>query len=124
MYNKIRAKLEKELENISQKDDYSISDIDILKTITGTLKNIDMICCNEEEYSRGNMHDTYDNGHSYRHYVRGHYSRGNDYSQRKEYSNGRELDGDRLSEIERLMREATSEREREALRITMGMLSK
>ena len=44
--------------------------------------------------------------------------------QRKDYIRDREFDGDRLSELEHLMREATSEREREALRITMGMLNK
>ena len=52
------------------------------------------------------------------------YSRGDDYLQRKDYIRDREFDGDRLSELERLMREATSGREREALRITMGMLNK
>lgn len=124
MYNKIREKLERELEDISRKESYSNSDVDLLKKLTGAIKNIDMICCEEDEYSRGDMHDAYDNGHSHRHYVRGHYSRGNDYSQRRDYSRGREREGDSINELERLMHEATSEREREALRIAIDMLNK
>lgn len=124
MYNNIREKLERELENISKKENYSGSDIDYLKKLTGTIKNLDIICCNEDEYSRGNMNDAYDNGHSYRHYVRGHYSRDNDYSQKRDYSRSREREGDSINELEHLMREATSEREREALRIAIDMLNK
>lgn len=101
---KLKEKLWKELDEISDKPDLSAGDLEAAHKLTDTIKNIDKICMLEEEsgYSKdgewaADMRGTYGRGSSYanrgQHYVRGHYSRDDrrmdkDYSGRR-YSRGR-----------------------------------
>lgn len=83
---KLKEKLWKELDEISDKPDLSAGDLETAHKLTDTIKNIDKICMLEEEggYSQAgewtaDMSGTYGRGTSYanrgQHYVRGHYSR-------------------------------------------------
>ena len=82
---KLKEKLWKELDEISDKPDLSAGDLEAAHKLTDTIKNIDKICMLEEEggYSHdgawnADMRGTYGRGYSSanrgQHYVRGHYS--------------------------------------------------
>lgn len=134
----LREMLCDELDEIAKKQEMSAGDLETVHKLTDTIKNIDKIIIMDEDggYSqagdwemegRGN----YGRGNSYasrgKHYVRGHYSRdGGDYSERRRDSMGRySRDGakDRMIEhLERMMNEAGSEKERDAIRRCMGHL--
>lgn len=111
MYDKLKDTLHKEMEEFERKSSLSVSDLEKLKMLSGTLKNIGEICLMEEGYSEAGYYDDgtdYGRGASYanrgKHYVRGHYSRdgrngqGDDYSSRRD-SRGRYSRDDGRSEM-------------------------
>ncbi|MCD8088214.1 MAG: hypothetical protein LUE22_06480 [Oscillospiraceae bacterium] len=122
-FEKIREKLCLELEELAHKE-LGVGDLEILHKLTDTLKNIDKIEMLESEegysqrgYSResGNsQRGSYSRGNSYanrgEHYVRGHYSR-----------NGYSRSG-MMEHLERLMDEADTKQEREAIRRCMEQI--
>lgn len=109
----LREKLSEELENIAKKSELGAGDLDILHKLTATIKNIDKISMLEESgYSRAgeweaDMRGTYGHGNSYanrgKHYVRGHYSRGDAREEMK-------------ASLEEMMRETDDDRTRTAIR--------
>lgn len=113
---KLKEKLWKELDEISDKPDLSAGDLETAHKLTDTIKNIDKICMLEEDggYSHdgewtADMRGSYGRGSSYanrrRHLVRSHYSRdGRDgdmdgYSSRHRDSRGRYSREDGRSEM-------------------------
>lgn len=92
-----------ELEEIAKKNELSIGDLEIAQKLTDTIKNIDKIVMLEDEegYSRGGDWEArgrYNEGgssyaHRGKHYVRGHYSRGDGYSSHNSSSLMDELEG-------------------------------
>lgn len=138
----LRDMLCEELEEIAKKPEMSAGDLETVHKLTDTIKNIDKICMMEEDggYSqagdwevqgRGN----YGNGSSYanrgKHYVRGHYSRDNErraynrdssrggYSRDRYSRDGYSMDGAKdqmVAQLESMMEDAGSEKEREAIR--------
>ncbi len=120
-----------ELDEIAKKPEMSAGDLETVHKLTDTIKNIDKICMLEEdgEYSRTGDWEmegrgTYGSGNSYanrgKHYVRGHYSR-----ERRDNRGRYSRDGakDRMMEhLDEMMREAGSEKEREAIRYCMSQL--
>lgn len=137
----MRELLCKEFEEIAQKGELNVGDLDIIHKLTDTIKNIDKIEMFEESggYSRaaeweggirGHSYDeggsSYGGGYSGRHYVRGHYSRegggGGGYSGRRGYSrdDGREQ---MMQEMEQLMQQAEG-RQREIIKRAMEELKK
>lgn len=136
---KLKEKLWKELEEISDKPDLSAGDLETAHKLTDTIKNIDKICMLEDgEYSEdgewtADMRGSYGRGASYanrgKHYVRGHYSRdgGRDgYSSRRD-SRGRYSRDDGRSEmmehLEMAMDSAT-EQDRDTIKRFMRQLEK
>ena len=132
--DKLKDKLCEELEEIARKSELSAGDLEMVHKLTDTIKNIDKIDMLEDDgYSqagdweaRGNYsRNSYNRGSSYanrgKHYVRGHYSR-----------DGRNTDGysradakDRMMEhLDEMMQEASSEKEREAIRRCMEQIEK
>ena len=131
----LKEKLCRELDEIARKPEMSAGDLETVHKLTDTIKNIDKIDMLEDDgysqagdweargkYSR--MDDRiYNRGSSYanrgKHYVRGHYSR-----------DGRNTDGysradakDRMMEhLNEMMQEASSEKEREAIRRCMAQI--
>lgn len=111
----LKEKLCRELKEVAQKLEMGAGDLELIHKLTDTIKNIDKISALEEGYSQ-----SYDRGNSYKHYVRGHYSR---YS--RDYSGGRySRDGkNRMMErLEEMMQEAGSDKEREAIRRCMSQM--
>lgn len=113
--DKLKEILCKELEEIAQKKELSVGDLDTVHKITDTIKNIlkiemleDGSYSRDDGYSRDgewetDMRGRYGRGNSYRmHYVRGHYSRddGREYSR----DEGREK---MMEHMERMMRDAS-----------------
>lgn len=108
----LKEMLCRELEELSQKDELSVGDLDLAHKLTDTIKNIDKIEMLESEdgYSRAGgweARGTYgrynDGGNSYarraQHYVRGHYSR----------------DSGMVEELENLKRRLPGQEERETV---------
>lgn len=126
-FEKIREKLCEELDELAHKE-LGVGDLEILHKLTDTLKNIDKIEMLEGEegysqrgYSRngGNsQRGSYSRGNSYanrgEHYVRGHYSRNG--------GNGGYSRSGMMEHLERLMDEARTEKEREAIRRCMEQI--
>lgn len=132
----LKEMLCRELEELAEKENLSMGDLDLAHKLTDTIKNIDKIVMLEEEkgYSRAGGWEergTYgrynDGGNSYvgrgEHYVQGHYSRdgqggsqGGGYSGRDGYSRGGE---DMMEELERLKQRATHQSEREMIQRMM-----
>lgn len=131
----LKEMLCRELEELAEKENLSMGDLDLAHKLTDTIKNIDKIVMLEEEkgYSRAGgweARGTYgrynDGGNSYagrgEHYVQGHYSRdgqGGGYSGRdggEGYSRGGE---DMMEELERLKQRATHQSEREMIQRMM-----
>ncbi len=123
----LRETLCKELDEIARKG-MSAGDLEAVHKLTDTVKNIDKICMLEEGGYSGageweaDMLGTYGRGSSYanrgKHYVRGHYSRDDGAS----YRGGRgrySRDGGKeemVSQLEMMMEDASSDRERQAIR--------
>ena len=118
----IREKLCRELDELAQKQEVGVGDLDILYKLTTTIKNIDKIemyegygrvdgYSRDDGYSRtgewgGAMRNSYNGGNSYR----GRYSRGNSGEMMRKH-------------IEDMMNSATDERTREVLQRTVDQLS-
>ena len=129
----LKDKLCQEQEEIARKPEMGAGDLELVHKLTDTIKNIDKICALEEDggYSEAGDYEggSYNRGSSYanrgKHYVRGHYSR-------EGYSNdGRGGRGGysrhdakeaMMEQMEMLMDQAGSEREREAIRRCMSQL--
>lgn len=112
----IREKLCRELDELAQKQEVGVGDLDILYKLTTTIKNIDKIemygqYSRDDGYSRtgelgGATRSSYNRGNSYR----GRYSRGNTSEMMKQH-------------LEDMMNSATDERTREVLQRTVEQLS-
>ncbi len=134
----LRETLCEELDEIARKPEMSAGDLEAVHKLTDTIKNIDKICMMEDNdgYSRAGDWEmegiAYGRGNSYanrgKHYVRGHYSRddGRDgYSMRggrRGYSRA-DGQGRMIDHLDQMMREAGSEKEREAIRRCMEQMS-
>ena len=120
--HELKEKLCEELEEIARKGDLGAGDLEIVHKLTDTIKNIDKIEMLEEDdgYSRaGNweadMRGTYARGSSYRGRKRdsmGRYSRDGRYS--------RHASPDMMDKLQTMMDNASTERERDAIRRLMN----
>lgn len=135
---KIRRMACDELDEIAEKDELTGGTLEIAHRLTDTIKNIDKICImgESEGYSQAGDWEmegrgSYGRGNSYAsrgsHYVRGHYSRDDGYSQRRDSMGRYSRDDARQSMIDQLgtmMETAGGDREREAIRRCMERLEK
>lgn len=120
--HELKEKLCEELEEIARKPEMSAGDLEAAHKLTDTIKNIDKIEMLEEDdgYSRaGNweadMRGTYARGSSYRGRKRdsmGRYSRDGRYS--------RHASPDMMDKLQTMMDNASTERERDAIRCLMN----
>ena len=120
--HELKEKLGEELEEIARKPEMSAGDLEAAHKLTDTIKNIDKIEMLEEDdgYSRaGNweadMRGTYARGSSYRGRKRdsmGRYSRDGRYS--------RHASPDMMDKLQTMMDNASTERERDAIRRLMN----
>lgn len=118
----LKEMLCRELDEIAQKQEMNAGDLETVHKLTDTIKNIDKIIVLEEdgEYSQAGDWEmegrgTYGRGSSYAnrrgsHYVRGHYSR----MDAKDHM---------MEQMESIMQEAESEKEREVIRRCMNQLA-
>lgn len=142
--HELKEKLHEELEEMAEKsDDMTFVDLEQLHKLTGTIKNIDMILEEESGYSERIDRDmTYGRGGSYnrggnRGNMGGGYSRDDGYSggdgmdggtsyRRKRDSRGRYSRDDGrdhlVNQLEDMMEDAGSDRDREAIRRCMEQL--
>ena len=129
----LKGKLCKELDEIARKPEMGAGDLEIIHKLTDTIKNIDKIDMLEDDgYSQAGYRDggsSYNRGSSYanrgKHYVRGHYSR-DGYSMEGRGNRGGYSRHDAkeamMEQMEMLMEQAGSEREREAIRRCISQL--
>ena len=129
----LKDKLCKELDEIARKPEMGAGDLEIIHKLTDTIKNIDKIEMLEDGgYSQAGYRDggsSYNRGSSYanrgKHYVRGHYSR-DGYSMEGRGNRGGYSRHDAkeamMEQMEMLMEQAGSEREREAIRRCISQL--
>ena len=129
----LKDKLCKELDEIARKPEMGAGDLEIIHKLTDTIKNIDKIDMLEDDgYSQAGYRDggsSYNRGSSYanrgKHYVRGHYSR-DGYSMEGRGNRGGYSRHDAkeamMEQMEMLMEQAGSEREREAIRRCISQL--
>ena len=120
--HELKEKLCEELEEIARKPEMSAGDLEAAHKLTDTIKNIDKIAMLEEDggYSRAgdweaDMRGTYARGSSYRGRKRdsmGRYSRDGRYS--------RHASPDMMDKLQTMMDNASTEREREAIRRLMN----
>ena len=127
--DKLRDKLCDELEEIARKGELGAGDLEIVHKLTDTIKNLDKIEMLEDGgYSQAgdweaDMRGTYGRGSSYRGRKRdsmGRYSR-EGRGGRGGYSRNDAKEA-MMEQMEMLMDQAGSEREREAIRRCMGQL--
>ena len=126
----LKDKLCKELDEIARKPEMGAGDLEIIHKLTDTIKNLDKIEMLEDDGG-------YSQAGDWEADMRGTYGRGSSYRGRKRDSMGRysrEGRGGRggysrhdakeamMEQMERLMDQAGSEREREAIRRCMGQL--
>ena len=126
----LKDKLCKELDEIARKGELGAGDLEIIHKLTDTIKNIDKIEILEEDGGYSQAGDWEMEG-------RGSYNRGSSYRGQRRDSRGRysrEGRGSRggysrhdakeamMEQMEMLMEQAGSEREREAIRRCMGQL--
>ena len=131
--HELKDKLCKELDEIARKPEMGAGDLEIIHKLTDTIKNIDKIDMLEDDgYSQAGHRDggsSYNRGSSYanrgKHYVRGHYSR-DGYSMEGRGNRGGYSRHDAkeamMEQMEMLMDQAGSEREREAIRRCISQL--
>ena len=129
----LKDKLCKELDEIARKPEMGAGDLEIIHKLTDTIKNLDKIEMLEDGgYSQAGYRDggsSYNRGSSYanrgKHYVRGHYSR-DGYSMEGRGNRGGYSRHDAkeamMEQMEMLMDQAGSEREREVIRRCMSQL--
>lgn len=120
--HELKEKLCEELEEIARKPEMSAGDLEAAHKLTDTIKNIDKIAMLEEDggYSRAgdweaDMRGTYARGSSYRGRKRdsmGRYSRDGRYS--------RHASPDMMNKLQTMMDNASTERERDAIRRLMN----
>lgn len=120
--HELKEKLCEELEEIARKPEMSAGDLEAAHKLTDTIKNIDKIEMLEEDggYSRAgdweaDMRGTYGRGSSYRGRKRdsmGRYSRDGRYS--------RHASPDMIDKLQTMMDNASTERERDAIRRLMN----
>ena len=133
----LKDKLQDELDEIARKPEMSAGDLETVHKLTDTIKNIDKICALEEDGGYSEAGDwegrgSYNRGSSYanrgKHYVRGHYSR-DGYNNRGDYSrDGGYIRHDAkeamMEQAREMMENATTDREREAIRRFMSELGR
>ena len=133
--HELKEKLCDELDEIARKGELGAGDLEIVHKLTDTIKNLDKIEMLEDVggYSQAGDWEiegrAYNRGSSYanrgKHYVRGHYSR-DGYSNEGRGSRGGYSRHDAkeamMEQMEMLMDQAGSEREREAIRRCMSQL--
>ena len=130
----LKEKLCKELDEIARKPEMGAGDLEIIHKLTDTIKNLDKIEMLEDGgYSQAGDWDdgrgSYGRGSSYanrgKHYVQGHYSR-EGYSNEGNSSRGGYSRHDAkeamMEQMEALMDQAESEKERQAIRRCMSQL--
>ena len=129
--HELKEKLCDELEEIANKGELGAGDLEIIHKLTDTIKNLDKIGMLEDGYSQAG--DWEIEGRAY--------NRGSSYARRKRDSMGRysrdgrsmryrddrmysrdEAKDDMMEQMEALMAQAGSEKEREAIRRCMGQL--
>ena len=132
----LKDKLQHELDEIARKPEMGAGDLELVHKLTDTIKNIDKICALEEDggYSEAGDYEgaSYGRGSSYanrgKHYVRGHYSRDG----RGGYSRDGRMGGysrhdskeAMMEQAQEMMDNATTERERDAIRRFMSELGR
>lgn len=131
--DKLKDKLCEELDEIARKGELGAGDLEIVHKLTDTIKNLDKIEMLEDGgYSQAGYRDggsSYNRGSSYanrgKHYVRGHYSR-DGYSMEGRGNRGGYSRHDAkeavMEQMEMMMEQAGSEREREAIRRCISQL--
>lgn len=131
--HELKEKLCEELDEIARKPEMGAGDLEIIHKLTDTIKNLDKIEMLEDDgYSQAGYRDggsSYNRGSSYanrgKHYVRGHYSR-DGYSMEGRGNRGGYSRHDAkeamMEQMEMLMEQAGSEREREAIRRCISQL--
>ena len=133
----LKDKLQDELDEIARKPEMSAGDLETVHKLTDTIKNIDKICALEEDGGYSEAGDwegrgSYNRGSSYanrgKHYVRGHYSR-DGYSNRGDYSRDggysrHDTKEAMIEQAREMMENATTDREREAIRRFMSELGR
>lgn len=133
----LKEKLCEELEEIARKPEMSAGDLEAVHKLTDTIKNIDKICALEEDGGYSEAGDwegrgSYNRGSSYanrgKHYVRGHYSR-DGYNNRGDYSRDggysrHDAKEAMMEQAREMMENATTDREREAIRRFMSELGR
>ena len=125
----LKDKLCKELDEIARKPEMGAGDLEIIHKLTDTIKNLDKIEMLEDDGGYSQAGDWEIEGRAY--------NRGNSYARRKRDSMGRYSRDGRggrggysrhdakeamMEQMEMLMDQAGSEREREAIRRCMGQL--
>ena len=120
--HELKEKLCEELKEIARKGELGAGDLEIVHKLTDTIKNLDKIEMLEEhgDYSRAgdweaDMRGTYGRGSSYRGRKRdsmGRYSRDGRYS--------RHASPDMMDKLQTMMDNASTERERDAIRRLMN----
>ena len=130
----LKDKLCKELDEIARKPEMGAGDLEIVHKLTDTIKNIDKIGMLEDDgYSQTGDWEmegrgSYNRGSSYRGRKRdsmGRYSRDGNYSSARSGRSGysrHDAKEAMMEQMETLMDQAGSEREREAIRRCMGQL--
>ena len=131
----LKDKLCKELDEIARKPEMGAGDLESIHKLTDTIKNIDKIAMLEEDggYSQAGDWEmegrgSYNRGSSYRGRKRdsmGRYSRDGNYSSARSWRSGysrHDAKEAMMEQMETLMDQAGSEREREAIRRCMGQL--
>ena len=132
----LKDKLQDELDEIARKPEMGAGDLELVHKLTDTIKNIDKICALEEDggYSEAGDYEgaSYGRGSSYanrgKHYVRGPYSRDG----RGGYSRDGRMGGysrhdskeAMMEQAQEMMDNATTERERDAIRRFMSELGR
>lgn len=126
MYD-LRDMLCKELDEIAKKQELSAGDLETVHKLTDTVKNIDKICLMDESGEYSQAGDWEMEG-------RGTYGRGSSYANRRRDSMGRysrtrrySRNGSKermVSQLEDMMQEASTDREREAIRRCLDQLDK
>ena len=132
----LKDKPQDELDEIARKPEMGAGDLELVHKLTDTIKNIDKICALEEDggYSEAGDYEgaSYGRGSSYanrgKHYVRGHYSRDG----RGGYSRDGRMGGysrhdskeAMMEQAQEMMDNATTERERDAIRRFMSELGR
>jgi len=123
----LRDTLCAELDEIARKGKIDTGSLEAVHKLTDTIKNIDkIIMLGGDGYSQSDGRDMrgYGDGNSYanrgQHYVRGHYSHDGEMSERRRDNRGRyshdSSKGHMISELREMMNDATTDRERSAIR--------